>query len=569
MSAPAERGAARPAYVATLVVTVLVLGPLYVHGGIALRGDMVFTPDQPWKPGGLGLDGAVPRAVPMDALIAMADEVLPGPLLQRALLTAALLAGGWGIARLGARFHSVAQVAAVVVYLWNPWVYERLAIGQWPTVLGYGLLPWLVLAVERLCHGRAGGWARLTVLLLLSAVCAPSVGLLAALVALILVTAHGEWARALATTGLAAVANLPWLVPAVLGPQLHGSGAQFGDFSARGESALGTFASLLSMGGIWKTSIVPPERTHVVVVAVAALVSVACAGGLRSARSAVGPCATKGVAAAGGLSLLLALVPSIGPMGRALGSLSEAWPPAGMLRDSHRFLAPLGLVLALGAAALVDRMLHAARSGQPALRAIVAVVLLAPPLLLPSLVWGLSGGLTPVSYPADWARAAARVDAASGATVVLPWTGSYRGYAWNGYRAVLDPAPRFLPGDVLIDDRHFLGAHHVLPSEDPYLARIAVALHGSDPAEALARLGVRWVLVEKANGVSATDVPRGRVVYDGRWLRLVDLGRPTEDLRHLRPGPPAPMVVAGDVLAGFVGCVSVVRITRLRLRTCR
>ena len=103
---PALRRArsSRPALLATVGVTGIVLGPLLIGGGIALRGDMVFVPDQPWKPAWLGLDGSVPRAVPMDALVALADEVLPGAVLQRVLLAAALLLGGAGISRLAARF---------------------------------------------------------------------------------------------------------------------------------------------------------------------------------------------------------------------------------------------------------------------------------------------------------------------------------------------------------------------------------------------------------------------------------------------------------------------------------
>ena len=100
---------------ATSAVTVAVLGPLFIQGGIALRGDMVFTPDQPWKPAWLGLDGSVPRAVPMDALISIVDEVLPGALIQRLLLVAAFAAGGLGIGRLAQRYGNAGQVAAVVV----------------------------------------------------------------------------------------------------------------------------------------------------------------------------------------------------------------------------------------------------------------------------------------------------------------------------------------------------------------------------------------------------------------------------------------------------------------------
>jgi hypothetical protein len=546
-------------------VTVAVLGPLLVRGGIALRGDMVFTPDQPFKAGWLGLDGSVPRAVPMDALVSIVDNVLPGSVLQRLLLIVAFAAGGLGIARLARWASAPAQVAAVIVYLWNPWVYERLAIGQWPTVLGYGLLPWLVLAAVRVRDGRAQGWPAVTVLLLATAVCAPSVGLVGVLVAVCVVAAGGA-RRVLALLGVAVVTNLPWIVPAVLGPGLHSSDAQFGDFAARGESSLGVLASLLSMGGIWKSSVIPPERTHVLVVAAAALLALAFVVGLAYAAPAIGRRTTTGIAIAGGVALLLALLPAIGPVGDGLGTISAHVPALGILRDSQRYLAPLGLVLALGAAAVVDRLIAAERAGRSGSAGIAGLVVLAPVLLLPSLTWGLAGKIRPVDYPGDWDRVASLLGAPGGAqkgaTVVLPWTGSYRGYAWNDDRALLDPAPRFLPGDVLDDDRTYLRTS-VLPSEDPYLTKIGTALRTPDPAGALRGLGVRWVLVEKANGVTASQVPTGTTAYDGHWLRLVDLGAPTRSIADVRKSPAAGGVIVADGLAGFALIVSVWSLTRV------
>ena len=63
-----------------VLMAALVTGPLLVERGFALRGDMVFVPDQPWKGAWLGLDGSVPRAVPSDALVSLATQVVPGDL---------------------------------------------------------------------------------------------------------------------------------------------------------------------------------------------------------------------------------------------------------------------------------------------------------------------------------------------------------------------------------------------------------------------------------------------------------------------------------------------------------
>ena len=61
-----------------ITVAVLVLGPLLLHRGFALRGDMVFVPRQPWKDAWLGLDGSVARFVPGDAFVSLATQVAAG-----------------------------------------------------------------------------------------------------------------------------------------------------------------------------------------------------------------------------------------------------------------------------------------------------------------------------------------------------------------------------------------------------------------------------------------------------------------------------------------------------------
>lgn len=540
----------------TLGVTLAVLGPLLINGGIALRGDMVFTPDQPWKPAWLGLSGSVPRAVPMDAVISILDEVLPGAALQRIILVAAFLLGGLGIARLCKNFHPLGQAAAILVYLWNPWLAERLAIGQWPMVLGYGLLPWLVLAVVRVRERRAGGWSGTSVLLICCAVCAPSMGLISVLVAIAMIVPGRDARRSLGVLGLGVLANLPWMVPALLGPTLRADQSQFSAFAARGESALGTLASLVSMGGIWKSSIVPPERTQVIVIAAAALLSLVCLAGLRLGVSRLSDQTTRGIAAAGGVCLLIAFLPAIGPLGRGLGALSTHVTAVGILRDSQRYLAPFGLVLAVGAAALVEWLLQRGRTDRPGLGALAGLVVLAPVVLLPSLAWGIGGGLRPATYPVDWDRVSAVTSASEeAAVVVLPWRGNYRGFGWNERRAVLDPAERYLPGEVLTDDRLFLGTR-VIGSEDALLTRVGSALEATDPAGALGELGVRWVLVEKDQQLADTVIPAGAVVYEGRWLRLIDLGAPVGKIVDQRPERPTWLVLAADFVVLAVLCVS-------------
>ena len=131
-----------------LVLAVLVLGPA-LGAGYLLTYDMVWVPDLALRPDFLGAGTALPRAVPSDAVVAVLDEVVPGMLLQKVVLLGALVLGGLGAATLGDR-SLPARLAATSVYVWSPFVVERLWIGHWPLLLCWAVLPWLVREGARL-----------------------------------------------------------------------------------------------------------------------------------------------------------------------------------------------------------------------------------------------------------------------------------------------------------------------------------------------------------------------------------------------------------------------------------
>jgi len=496
-----------------------VFGPLLLGPGYWLFGDMVFVPEQPWKAAWLGLDGALPRAVPMDALVSLVTQVLPGSWVQRGLLVGGFVLGGVGIGRATREHAWFARAAAITLLLWNPWVYERLLIGQWAILLGYLALPWVVLAARRLRTDPRRGWAEAAVAVTVAAVCSPSSGVMAAVVLAVLGLTRDRttwWVTAV--VGL--VANLTWLVPALTAEAADVStDGVFAGFAARAESGAGLLPSLASLGGIWKSSILPDARTSGVVVVLSCLLTLGAAAGLRRAvREHPGEWRRLAVLGLG--ALVVAVAPALPGGAEALEDLAARLPGLALLRDSHRFLAPLGVVLALGAAGAATAVREQVRPGRGALWAVVGLIVIAPVLLLPTLAWGAGGELERSSYPSEWAEVADALGDEPGRVVVLPWRGSYRGYEWNHRRAVLDPAPRYLPGEVLVDDRVLLD-DSVVPAEDPRVEEVRRALAAADPAAALTEVGVRWVLIE--GGMTAGDPPAGRVVHESDELTLIAL----------------------------------------------
>ena len=140
---------------ATPALWALALAMLLLGGslgpGFVLTYDMVWVPHLALGPDALGLGTALPRAVPSDALVAVLDDVVPGEVLQKVVLLVPLVTAGAGAATLAGTDLSARLVAASVA-VWNPFVAERLAIGHWPVLVGYGVLPWVI-------HGGAA-WRR-------------------------------------------------------------------------------------------------------------------------------------------------------------------------------------------------------------------------------------------------------------------------------------------------------------------------------------------------------------------------------------------------------------------------
>jgi hypothetical protein len=88
-----------PARALAAAVALLVTGPALFPGFVLLR-DMVFVPRQDLDLDALGLGGTLPRAVPVDAVMAVLTTALPGDLVQKAVLLGAVYSAVLGAARL-------------------------------------------------------------------------------------------------------------------------------------------------------------------------------------------------------------------------------------------------------------------------------------------------------------------------------------------------------------------------------------------------------------------------------------------------------------------------------------
>ena len=510
-------------------VTVVVLAPL-ARPGYVLRYDMVFVPRQPLNWEMLAPADSLPRAVPLDALVSLANVAVPGWLLQRIALVAVVYLAALGAARLMPAERTGPRVVAALAYAWTPFLAERLLLGQWALLLAYAALPWLVAAARDLRAGRPGALPRL-VLAAAPAAVTPTGGLIALAAVLVLLPLRSR------TTAFAAASvlglNLPWLVAALTATAGGVSDpAGVPAFAARAENWAGAWWSLAGTGGIWNSQTVPDSRGSALTPAVTLLLLGVAAAGLPVLRRGLPGVADRLLVLAAGGFLLAAA--GAGPAEPVLEWVVGHVPGGGLLRDGQKFLIPYALALALAFAAGAGRLAGAlSRRFEPSAGRMVLIgAALLPVAVLPDLAFGGLGALRPVHYPADWDVVADRVGAAPGDVLSLPFEG-YQRYPWTDGVVVRDPAPRYLDAPVLINDALRVGPVTV-DGESPRARVVRQHLAAGRPA---AGLGFRWVLVR----LGAGDEPPSAVLTG---LRL-DYAGSSLQLWENPSAPPAPAADAG------------------------
>jgi len=493
---------------------VLVLGPA-LRPGYALTYDMVFTPHESLLPWTLGAGSALPRSVPQDAVVAVLNIILPGWVLQKAALLAALVLAGFGAARC---VRGPGAWVAVTLAIWNPFVAERLVQGHWSLLIAYACVPWIVSAAS------ARRWPVVVVWCALAAL-TPSGGLLAAVIAIpavLLLPGRGlfkaVWSFAIFAT------NLPWLVPALMHVGSESGGTAV--FGLRAEGPWGTVLTAVGLGGIWNGEAVLPSRAlwiaPIVGVAACTLAVFGWSAFLRRFGRVAVIWLTVSVLGFG-LALLSAITPAL------FVTITEI-PGGGLVRDAQKLLAPLAILMAVLVGLGIGRVVEKVADRAVAASLVVLAVVI-PIATMPDLAFGASGRVSSREYPSDFETVREQVGAGMGDVISLPWA-AFRNFDWNQRRTVLDPMPRFLARSVVADDTLLVGRDGIVQSvggDDPRVATVGSRLAAGEALTAFGpEMGIEYaVLAHDVAGPESQIALRGaHVVWEGENLSLYRLGEP-------------------------------------------
>jgi hypothetical protein len=495
----------------------IVVAPLTRRGWLLLL-DWVPGPRQ------IGATGGALPTGPLFGLPVRGAYLLFGAAVGWIPLAVALVLASAGAARL-IDGPWPARISAGVAFAWNPFVYDRIAVGQMSVLLGYALLPWLLRAAWRANTRRdvvvvAVWWAAMAACTLHFAWIGGVVVLAAALVR---VPELGA-ARAIRAFTIALVFTgaftAVWVLFAPHAASPRGTSAVLTTFATRPDPDLGRGLGILAQQGFWRTVVTRPRDDLGVFFAVVAGASVATAvlglclaRGTKRARLA-------GIAALSGLAGFMLAFGNRGPFGFAYTALFLHLPGFGMMREAQKWAALVCLAIAVGTGCFAAALAH---SRWPRLAwAVVAI----PIALAPTMAWGLDGRIALSHYPVDWAAVRAAVDAQPGPVVALPWE-EYPAPVITGDRTVANLAPAYFGTRVVTSrDPDVPG----LPGDTGIRAEIATAV-GAASAQAatgaplhlgadLAHLGYRGVLVVGPDALPLVRDPELREASTGTGIAL-------------------------------------------------
>lgn len=474
----------------------------------------------------------------LQALLWAAGTLLPSEIVAKILILAVLFVGALAAYRTVPAGGFVPRAVASLVYVVNPFVYDRLAYGQLNVLAGYAVLPWVASSVRWLLveptGKRAIGAAAAFVLVSILDI---HLALIAAIVAGALLIAHlvvdiRDWRSArrlgqsLLIAGIAAlVASSYWLAPVLQGggPQAR-TLARIGTadlmaFRTGSDPILGLIPNVLGLYGFWA------ERTGrfasmkdfapiwpLVLVVLLTLSAVGAAAAWRRTGSVPinSPRSwTLGLLAAGAIAVVLDIGVSDPHVASFIGWVDAVFPPYRGIRDASKWGAVLALVYsqltAVGVMAVTGWVKERVKDGprqDGAVALVIAIVLAGPLYYGNGILYGLHGQIRPSAYPVGW-YAADRVlsaDPHPGRAVFLPWHGYLAlSFVRNANRVVGSPAPLFFSIPVVAsEDLEIPGIPP--PVDDPdqaLVARLIAAGGGVDWASGLAERNFKYVLLAR------------------------------------------------------------------------
>lgn len=487
-------------------IAVAILLPLMGHGYI-LNVDMIFGPAMPLPPPSA-------NAFPLFVILHGLAGIIGAIYTQKIVLLLLFAGAGIGAHRLLASWPpqsagstwQYSAYAGGILYVLNPFTYDRFMAGQWLILAGYAALPWALYAWQQ-CIRQPRPHTAVQAGLWLTAVGIASLHILVMAGAAIIIITAAAWATqgyihrrtigmCCAAIGVSILLSSYWCMPLISG---SGQPAQTAaTFTAADQRAfattgglLGAAGAVLSMQGFWGANTnlytTPSDLFAWWPAPVVAVILLSLCGYVWLWRH------DRRMAAACVVCLGIGLVCAMGWANRldGNGAFSRAF------REPQKFVVLVVLAYCYGTAAGAYWLTTMRR---PVINACGRIVPALPMVCAPLLPWGGGGQLHARNYPAGWYAIRDTLQTPirppRHSVLSLPWH-LYMPYSFTSGVAA-NPMPAFFGDDIISSqDPELHGAHGSGLDTTRALTGILANPAAPDFSKRLASSGIRYVLLAK------------------------------------------------------------------------
>jgi hypothetical protein len=488
-----------------LGLALIVAGPLLGSGYLILL-DWPSGPhfaEPVWFP--VPSSGDIGNLAPLNTLHTLV-RAIHAYLPDKVFLLLPIVLGGWGLHRFARNRLGAGVWGAIfggTLYAVNPFVLDRFLSGQLYILLAYSLLPWALTPLHEASRVPRRRLALLVGLWLggLGAIDIHVAALYALLAVVVFITGSRSLGQRAISVGIAFGVGVLlwayWLLPAILTPPGGGIGeADLGVYSSRPQG-FRVLPALAAMYGFWRDEFLgPAQRIPALYLLVIPILGLVFLGAARVMRSSPSRRFALGLAATGGIALLLSAGTSFPPTAAVFRWLFEHVQVFRIFREPQKFLALAVLAYAVfGAIGLDGLRVRLTVITEAALGVVSTAAVMAYAY---TMMWGFWGQVELSRYPDDWRRAEEAIaQAGSGSLLVFPWH-HYAVWSFSDDRITANPAPSYFAPEVLVSGE--AGFEQVpTQSPDPFTVYIDSVVAEREDVRFLghlvAPLGVRYVVL--------------------------------------------------------------------------
>jgi len=448
------------------IISIIITFPIYRYGFVYLL-DMVMVPNIYL----LDFTGSnVSTDIPVIYLVKGFSVIFSTSFVQKIILTVMLFLSGVFMFKLSSKYADRALAfLAGLIYMLNPWTYERFLSGQWYVYFGYAFFPLFILFSLRILRpGRSrGDQVKFVALSALYPIISLHWAFIAALVfAVMFVTrmilfGQVNWRKFSKVVFIGIIVilivNSFWLFGGFFSKGTYSSidPTDFTAFNTATDPQFGTFFNVLSLYGFWGTDYTLPKHEFSLWWVITLIYLVLAGIGayyrakerdLLSVTLLILFIPVLLVSVGTGHSLTKPIVEWLGNVPLFKG-LRETGKLIGLIAFTYAWFIPFGLNK-------VTEWVSGFSFKNTARYTLYAAMCLLVFLSVNSIFYVVANEVAVNEYPMEWEQAEKKLteDPSSGKVLILPWWGYIR-TPFSNFNLISNPARRYFTNDVVVSEK--------------------------------------------------------------------------------------------------------------------